>query len=787
MVIACTVWLLVVRVPALEKVHEHKVTSNTHHRGKALPNAQRKRTMTSSRHRNNSARKLASRKSSHSSYPIRRPFVVSAELKPMARQLLEVRSPAAYESVEAYARRHRDTTEGALAWLVVGYARILDINYLMAVSALKQAEPQAGELADYCAYFLARSYAGTHDTGGVAATLRGFEVRFSHSLLLQEMAVLYATALLADGEPQQAIAVLERHGEPLRADVELSRGRSYLAIGSTAKGAEILRRVYLEMPLTPEAEVAGSTLRSLPLGSNPLGTIEERKLRADALLRGRRYGDAITEYMSLLSLADATERPGLQLALGAALRRAGRRMEAQRLLTSIPGLSEELNAQRIYELVEIARSSDNEYQVDQLISELRRSAPTSPWIGEALLTAANMHLLDGDYAKAAELYREIETVKDSPHDDYAHWRATWITLRQGHIEEAKRDLEAQIVRYPRSAEVPAALYWRARLAEEEHDWPTAQACYVKITDRFPGYYYGVLARVRLRQLDPLLLRASAQPSLLPEIPPVVLPVGLTRDAHLDEMRVRKAWLLESAGMTTFAARELKAAAPPGLTNSVLGRIADLYNDSSRYDLAIEALKHAIPDYLALHLSELPHFYWINLFPRPYWAELSMCSRTTGIDPYLLAALVRQESEFNPNAVSGADALGLMQLLPRTGKRLGRQLRIAASRRTILTPSTNLLMGATMFRELLDQYGGKPEYALAAYNAGSERVQLWQRDGHFRDTAEFVESIPFTETREYVQAIIRNAEVYRRLYGVPSSRSVISSAYSQLTPVPPTAH
>jgi soluble lytic murein transglycosylase len=133
---------------------------------------------------------------------------------------------------------------------------------------------------------------------------------------------------------------------------------------------------------------------------------------------------------------------------------------------------------------------------------------------------------------------------------------------------------------------------------------------------------------------------------------------------------------------------------------------------------------------------------------------------------LVASLIRQESAFNPNAVSRKDAVGLMQLLPKTGKLVARQVKLRPFSATeLFTPAVNLQLGTRYFRNTVDKFGSF-EYALAAYNAGDDRVQDWLSQGKYRDPQEFVESIPFTETREYVQAILRNANVYRQLYGTP---------------------
>jgi soluble lytic murein transglycosylase len=183
-------------------------------------------------------------------------------------------------------------------------------------------------------------------------------------------------------------------------------------------------------------------------------------------------------------------------------------------------------------------------------------------------------------------------------------------------------------------------------------------------------------------------------------------------------------------------------------------------------MGIETLKRAVPNYFALDVASLPRPYWEALFPKPFWSDLKRFSSANALDPYLVASLIRQESEFNPNAVSRANAVGLMQLLPKVGRGVARQEKLRHfTTQQLFSPAVNLQLGTRYFRQMVDQFGAF-EYALAAYNAGSNRVNDWLSDGKYRDPQEFVESIPFTETREYVQAILRNASVYRQLYGAP---------------------
>ena len=139
-------------------------------------------------------------------------------------------------------------------------------------------------------------------------------------------------------------------------------------------------------------------------------------------------------------------------------------------------------------------------------------------------------------------------------------------------------------------------------------------------------------------------------------------------------------------------------------------------------------------------------------------------RTANLDPYLLAGLIRQESEFNPQAVSPAKAYGLTQIRPATGRQFARKAGVPKfTTRVLSQPAANLKIGCSILRSMLDQQGGKVEQTLAAYNAGPMRVVEWMTWNTYREPAEFVESIPFTETRDYVQAVLRNAEMYRRLY------------------------
>jgi soluble lytic murein transglycosylase len=203
-----------------------------------------------------------------------------------------------------------------------------------------------------------------------------------------------------------------------------------------------------------------------------------------------------------------------------------------------------------------------------------------------------------------------------------------------------------------------------------------------------------------------------------------------------------------------------AGSPPWEAKSV----AEIYGEQGSFIRAIETLKRAVPGYFAAEVPQIPRPVWEGLFPRPFWDELKRDATANQLDPHLVASLIRQESEFNPSAISHANAMGLMQLLPSVGKGLAKEMKIRHfSPDDLLVANTNLQLGTRYFKHMVDHYSGQVEYALAAYNAGEDRVDDWRKNGQFKDIEEFVESIPFRETREYVQAIMRNAVIYKLLY------------------------
>ena len=692
-----------------------------------------------------------------------------AELKPLTDGLLGNRTSDTYSTIEAYIKKNEGTEAAALAWFALANARLQDKNYPAALLALENAQVKSGLLDDYIYYLRSQIYAELAMPERVLETLTDFRSRYPDSLWKSEAALAQAKALMSSGRERDAVNVLLENRSPGRADIELALGRAYLKAGERSQGVAILRRIFFRSPLSPEADLAASELKAFETRDKlPPVSFSEKRARADLLFQGARWDRAINEFSELLTSVPPGQKPELELHLAVALLKKGQRGQARTLLERIRPGGPEQGGERLYRLLEVARADNDDEEFQSLLNKLRGTYPRSQWLDRGLLTAANMYVLKRDYDWAITHFVELSVrFPASPRAPYALWRASWLNLRQGRVSDAKSGFEQHLKLYPASHEVPAVLYWRGRMAEDEHKLDAARAWYSRLSAQFVNHYYAQQGRDRLRTIEPggALRRIATTQRMAASRDDAER--WQPTDSILESVRVRKSKLLEASGLAGFAVRELSAQGQKERSSWIDMEIARLYQESGQYHRALWTLRSAVPSYLSLDFASLPDVVRAGLFPRPYWQDVRAASGENGIDPVLTVALIRQESEFNPAAVSSAKAIGLMQLLPSTAATIAPIAGLSRfSSDLLLEPSTNIRLGARHFGDLLKQFDGTPEYALAAYNAGASRVKDWLDNGKFRDVPEFVEAIPFSETREYVKAIARNVRIYQSLYVFP---------------------
>ena len=692
-------------------------------------------------------------------HKIKLAFVASSQLRPMAQQLATLRTPAAYSGVTAFAHAHSGEAAAA-AYLALGHAYMLDKRYPDAVSSLRQAKEAGDSQADYDDFLAAKAYHESDQESQAEALLKGFRTKYPDSIFVDEVPELEANVLLDMHDPAGAKGVLDAAAsDPAagRAGYQLAAGLVAQAQNQNAEAVRIYKALLLAYPLTTDASIARAKLTNL--GAEESLTSDELRSLGDAYYRAGRYEDAADQYRALARKANLDEqtRNGFAVAAAACDLKLKRLTDSQ--AQALPNTPDENGARRAYLLMELARNRNDLDAQTQIVTRMETDFPQSQWLAEALFSSGNMYLLRKDYARAAEYYGYLgDHFPSNKNGSAAHWRAGWLNYRLGNYKEASRIFEEQIKKFPGTPETASALYWRGRLYEtQDHDTAKAAANYRTIVRVYQHFFYAQMARQRLTALGSTEVAASPDLEQIktPEIP------TLSESFPEDSPHLAKAKLLANAGLNEYLAREI-AADPDSGSWSALAE-AQIYASYGEAYRALRALKRALPGAASASIESIPLPYWRILFPEPYWSIIKAESAKNNVDPYLVASLIRQESEFNPSAISYANAWGLMQLLPSTGKTLARQEGLNHFQTfQLLDPETNIRLGTLYLRQTLDKFGGVPEYALAAYNAGDSRVVDWQSAGPYGGMDEFVESIPFTQTREYVQSILRNVEIYREI-------------------------
>ena len=693
----------------------------------------------------------------------------------MAQQLALLRTPEAYAGVAAYARAHNGEAAAA-AYLALGHAYLLDKRYAEAIANFTLARRNGEELGDFADFLSARA---NHESGNEAAAealLHGFSDRYPESIFNEQAPELEANVLLATNNvagARQVLAAAEGTASAGRSAFQLASGQVEFALGQAQAAETTFKHVLMTFPLSPEAQTARARLTQM--GVETTLTITELRTLGDAYFNAGRYADADEQFRALL------REPGLEESSrnSIAVAEAQCQLKLKRLtpaqVQALPDTDDENGAHRLDLLMELARSRNDTADQQRIVSEMEQRFPHSQWLADALFSSGNMYMLSRDYPTAIQYYSYLAAhFPGDKNSSAAHWRAGWLSYRQHLYSDAANIFDEQIRTYPGAIETVAALYWRGRLYETQDRAP-ALACanYRTIVRAYQHYFYAQMARVRLSALG------STQPASSPQLDQF----QPSPEPHLvdafpeDSPHLAKARLLANAGLNEYVADEIKAD-PDSSSWSVLAE-AQIYSSYGEVYRGIRALKHALPSASSASIQSIPLAYWRILYPEPWWDTIQAESAKNNLDPYLVASLIRQESEFDPSAISYANAYGLMQMLPSVGRAMAREEGMTRFQTfQLLDPVTNIQLGTRYLRQMLDKFGGVQEYALAAYNAGDNRVTDWQSAGPYSGIDEFVESIPFTQTREYVEAILRNEETYRAIDSIAQARSTAATSASR---------
>jgi len=382
----------------------------------------------------------------------------------------------------------------------------------------------------------------------------------------------------------------------------------------------------------------------------------------------------------------------------------------------------------------------------------------------------------GNFPRAIDYYRRLAREYDfGVYTTDALFKIPWIERLQGRHAEAKEDFEALLEYYNSSAfkkvqqAYPSAdtyrsatLFWlgetEAALGNAE-----AQAQHQRIlTEEFPFNFYGIYSH-EIRGLDirQFLTRQEGQDLAERKF-------GL---GEVERKRLRRAESLIAAGLPGRARFELNLLEKGRDNPAYMFYLTRLLERAGAFQKAMRlswtiARRHNNLDRLSQDLSE-------SLFPQAYLEKVRKAATKHDLDPLLVISLIRQESAFDPEVISTANAIGLMQLLPGTAAHVARTRQARApTAEELQNPATNIELGTDYLNSLLETFDGNFVHALAAYNAGPRKVKSWLRIRADLGPLEFIESIPYNETRNYVKQILRNYAIYQALYKNGSARALI---------------
>jgi soluble lytic murein transglycosylase len=664
---------------------------------------------------------------------------------------------------------------------LLGHVALRLKRYPEALQAFGEVLEGYPELGDYALWNIARVYLELKAERLHIEALRTLLTRFPHSRLGPQARVALArqyigvTAEWAEGVRLLEEALAHAPREAWAAEAHLLLGQAYEGLGLRDKALQAYRTLYIRFPTSPEAERAALRIVAL---AQPAATVQEglspreRLERADQLAEAGDCERALQEarHVSPAELpADLAAWRARRLGFCAFRLRRWREAIAALEPFRARFAADERAPEALYTLGLAHQREARPSEAERLWRDLADREPPTPWNAKALVSLGLAFEARQAVERALEVYRQVVArFPEAERADELAWRLGWLRYGQRQFDAAAQEFRAVGERFPRSMFASNALYWQAKALERSGRSAQALALYEQAARQFPYTYYGMRAQeiLRLRAAGhaPHATPAAADqwPTAAPQQAPAAAEPTLSAAALFHRVRIDELTALRFME----DAREEMAHVAKEVGSSLAEQmwLARLYLQVDLPPQAIRTLNAALSALAPNDRLTLPADFWTLLFPLLYWAEVQEAVRGTHLDPLLILGVIRQESAFNARAVSRSDARGLMQLLPATGRQVFQRLGMAAFHAELLfDPQLNVRLGSHYLERLAAAHRGDLVLALAAYNAGPGRVQQWLQEFSTDDVDEFIERIPFEETRSYIKNVLRNYSVYRRLY------------------------
>jgi soluble lytic murein transglycosylase len=661
--------------------------------------------------------------------------------------------PSAASSQSSEAAPISNASDTARQAFVTGYEAYVRRDYMTAVGPLQMAVSNLPELTDYALFYLAASQIGIGDTASAATTYRRLVEQYPESVFLNESNVEYAQLELKLGNMAAAEASARRvvlsGGNPtIDQDARLIAMRAAYAQREYAdayRDAQGLREKYPRGAYDSEArEAAYSILAVAPYLRGP-SAFSYHRGEAALLLREGKSAAVLEQVRAALALAPSpTLRDDLYWIRAGAAQGDSKEALAHYLALEPHGVHAAPALDMLGHLYWRVKDTD---RARLYFGRLVMRFPAHELASEAMFQIGRSYEDDHDYSSARADY--LRLIRRYPHTESAaaaRFRAPFMLYMTKAYDQAATEFERARLRADSPADRDMFSYWQARSLERAGDRASALRLYRAVGLSTASNYYPALASHKV-EVEPTFTPAPAFSS-----GPIAIP-------HRDG--VPGFHLTRVAALSSLSLRELEP--------SELRAIAHM-DDIELRRYALREFQAAGDWYDAIQLAtqmtargELgPSAAEAIRYPRGYWELLNGAATRHQLNPWLVAALIRQESLFNPQARSSSDARGLMQLLPSTAERWAPTAGLSAASLDLFDPHTSVQIGTTYLRGLLDMFGDDPFRAVAAYNGGENAVANWnaQFPG---DDDEWVENIGYRETRDYVKKVIGGMREYQLLY------------------------
>jgi soluble lytic murein transglycosylase-like protein len=393
----------------------------------------------------------------------------------------------------------------------------------------------------------------------------------------------------------------------------------------------------------------------------------------------------------------------------------------------------------------------------KVANEIVTRHPNTRQANDARILLSNYYMTDEmDLPRSARYMSEVIKSGTVGNDGQNIWTLAWIYILARDDAKALSTMADYVRRYPEGDYASNSLFWSGKLHERNGRTAERDAAFRQLIEKFPFNYYSYRAR-----------------EIMGTAAPAVSATGGTSfpSVEADHPRLEPVRKLMDVGFREYAAREMQrlSAASPN-DRALAFALADLYVEAGEPARANALLQRHFREFVRRGGSNVPQRFWSILYPLPFREEFQAAAAAARIDPFLLPAIARQESGFNPTVISNAGAVGVMQIMPEEAPRIASVGGLGPiTRADLFDARKNIRVGAAEIRQKLDAMKGNQVLAIAAYNAGEKAVGRWIANTPMDDIDFFIESIPFAETRLYVKSVTRNLFEYRRIYGGPTKQ------------------